>query len=691
MADSSSDDHSATSDYDSEADRPNRWEGPSSTWQDMNRAEINTFTGLNEIRNRDLSVHLYNAFALKQRHENPPGEGACAPVAERDINAATGQTVQPDDWLPQRTWTAWPVRKDRVPLEGFMKHDEDADEKFTIRRPRREVPSVALEEAVGAAVLRFAKERFDARPWEDAGAGDEFEDEEDEEDEDEMERGEDDESTDGLTSRSTRLRSRTRSVKGETRSDDERNVEDVRMGIDSDESGSEEENPIPLRERMFKPAVSTDDQLSYNLMRPAVRSILTRLDATLMVLHNSRDAAVNYFSDSSEDSEDSEMSNPTRHPRISGSEPPAKKSRGRPARAGFALRIRTPPPLQDSGMTGGGMSQGANQSTSQEPTPKKRGGRPRKVYPRLGGETDREWAIRVARLRKEPIPFFRDSPATEDHRSSDSEAQPRRRRATKRKTPKPREVSSNDSEARRIMREKNRNRLGLRDWKDVLGAAALAGFPQAALDRAARRCADLFGQSMELRTMAEGPIECDEQDKLVRYHPGMISDLPAESEEEEDDTDEETRSQTKRHIRSSSAVSEDERGRSRSRSRSRGRTRSRSSSVACSHFCRIRDCSRGVDGFSRRGNLLRHMRLVHDLDADEMPTDVDSDDELIGAVHVDGFLKPIKIRKGWRGDDSRAGSSKRRYGGRYRSLKSGSAERAEDERDEQQDITMADG
>jgi hypothetical protein len=68
MAARASDEYTTSSESGSEADRPNRWEGPSSTWQDMNREEINTLTALDEIRNRDLSVHLYNTFALKQRH-----------------------------------------------------------------------------------------------------------------------------------------------------------------------------------------------------------------------------------------------------------------------------------------------------------------------------------------------------------------------------------------------------------------------------------------------------------------------------------------------------------------------------------------------------------------------------------------------------------------------------------------------
>lgn len=68
------------SDSDSHDDRPNRWDGPSSTWQDMNREEIATFTALEEVDNRDLAVHLYNAFALKQQNGGSEANNSAVPV-----------------------------------------------------------------------------------------------------------------------------------------------------------------------------------------------------------------------------------------------------------------------------------------------------------------------------------------------------------------------------------------------------------------------------------------------------------------------------------------------------------------------------------------------------------------------------------------------------------------------------------
>lgn len=70
-------------DFSDEDVRANRWHGPKSTWQRFNHEEIDTLTALKEIRDRDLSVHLYNAFALKQGHrktqDGPVPNKVCSP------------------------------------------------------------------------------------------------------------------------------------------------------------------------------------------------------------------------------------------------------------------------------------------------------------------------------------------------------------------------------------------------------------------------------------------------------------------------------------------------------------------------------------------------------------------------------------------------------------------------------------
>lgn len=74
----------------------------------------------------------------------------------------------------------------------------------------------------------------------------------------------------------------------------------------------------------------------------------------------------------------------------------------------------------------------------------------------------------------------------------------------------------------RKVRNRYRKVLGLRDWSEVLGIAALLGWEQPVIDRAARRCAALFGEKMSMRLMVQGSRD-SLQDRIVDYLPGMVS------------------------------------------------------------------------------------------------------------------------------------------------------------------------
>ncbi|KAK8132905.1 hypothetical protein PG999_001078 [Apiospora kogelbergensis] len=600
--------------------RPNRWDGPPSTWLDMTSEEIALSVSLEETRNADLAVHLYNAFALKRQ-----GGAGRAPVPELDINAQTGEAIRADQWKPHSSWSAWPMPAATVPPDQFMKQAENHHgDGFTIRRPVTGVeaaPSFALEEAVSATALRFAKEKFQARPWQD--------------DEDMVGAAPDD--TDG------------HAALDESDSD---SVSRSRPGASDGGSSSS----VPLGPHYFKPVVSADDALSYDLLRPSARHILTKLDATLMVLHKSRNAAVNYASESESDSTvASDMT--------TKSSQQGKRARGRPAKAAaLAMRLKraqskeaadpaASSQTEDPGTTSRGEEDG-DEKTSQ-PNRIKRG-RPKKQYPRLEGETDKQYAIRVARLRKEPRPVFSDDSETGIEPQSDaSELKPKRRPVARGKASASRDPSS-DRSSTGLGRRKMRH--GLRDWRDVLGAAAVAGFSQSVLDRAARRCADLFGgQGLELRTMEEDPAV---PDRLLQYVPGMelpnTKQLLHQESEDEEETSEDGRL---RRARSTSAVSEDSRAPSRNASQNRGRSGSVSSTGAGDQFfCTVEGCPPELERLcAKLQPAATHEGLR--TDGKKRPLDVDSEDEMMGAVHVDGFLRPIKARKGWRGEGSRAATA----------------------------------
>ncbi|KAK6820479.1 hypothetical protein PG987_014879 [Apiospora arundinis] len=647
----------SSSDEDGDDHRPNRWDGPPSTWQDMNSQEIANSVALEETRNGDLAVHLYNAFALKRQ-----GGVGRAPVPELDVNAQTGEAIRAAQWKPHSGWSAWPMPAATVPPDEFMKRAEDYNDGFTVRRPvtgAEGAPSFALEEVVSATALRFAKDKFQARPWQ--------------EDEDMVLNAPDD--TDGKEDDHAALDESdsdgvSRSRPGSSKSASLKKEEPLDSDLDSSASDGGSSS-VPPGPHYFKPIVSADDALSYDLLRPSARHILSKLDATLMVLHKSRNAAVNYASESESDS--TVASDATTKSSQQG-----KRARGRPAKAAAALAMRlkraqskeadaaVSSQTEDPGTTSRG-EEDTNKEDEAQPKKIKRG-RPKKEYPRLQGETEKQYKIRVARLRKEPRPVFSDDSETGIEPQSDaSELKPKRRSIARRKASASRDPSSDRSSV--IGRKRKRHNL--RDWRDVLGAAAVVGFSQPALDRAARRCADLFGQSLELRTMEEDPAM---PDKVLQYAPGMeLPDtarlLHQESEDEEEKPDDDRR----RRARSTSVVSEDSRAPLRNASQNGERGGSVSSTGGGGQFfCTVDSCPRHTEGFARNTNLVRHMRLIHSLGKDgKLPLDVDSEDEMMGAVHVDGFLRPIKARRGWRGEGNRATTASPGKKGRGRPRKRG--------------------
>ncbi|KAI7221669.1 hypothetical protein KC333_g1559 [Hortaea werneckii] len=103
--------------------------------------------------------------------------------------------------------------------------------------------------------------------------------------------------------------------------------------------------------------------------------------------------------------------------------------------------------------------------------------------------------------------------------------------------------TSGDDEAQSV--EKGRRRpsgqskkeLGLRDWSEVLGVAALTGWDQTVIDRTARRCAALFGEKMAMRFMPEMPVD-KANDEVVEYLPETIPPLESEDSEQDEEVGE---------------------------------------------------------------------------------------------------------------------------------------------------------
>ncbi|EEY21279.1 conserved hypothetical protein [Verticillium alfalfae VaMs.102] len=654
--------------------RPNRWRGPLSTWRHMTEEERLLHQNMEQVRDQDLALHLFNAAMLR----NPP----------QGSQDALPEGMGLGDWRPPQAWTAWPLPVEALPREKLLRETRDAHDAFTLRRKDEWRPGKDLEEEVSASMLRIAKERFRERKF---GQGDEPSEAGRHSDEDSAEESEDahfdDADGEPLTKGTSEGEEAESEDSDESQDGDEHSVQD-----EAEQHQQPPEDEVPARttkaSKQYAPVVSADDDLSYELLRPSARHILTKLDATLTTLHNARMAGV-VARDQTDDSASDRSSV------ISDAETEVAISQKRVANARYAKKR----PAPASSTSSSSEEDDADDESASEKTPRGRPIAPRKRRPSKRG-------------------------VSASSRDSDSDT----------------------SRAYRMWRDSRLNRWGLRDWRDVLGAAALAGFDADVVARAAQRCADLFGQSMELHTVSEG----QEGYLTTTCYPGKP--LPAAQDDGEEDEErhlEETRRRLRyeaiqlrraRERRAGRAPAgadtqdsddDDDGDAPRSRSRNGPTDEDNDSSgvelpvrpkleidlnaVQASpdglFYCPITHCKRHTKGFgqdweeafklipgqpaapkggillvlSRTGKYhvgasrreknphrthcvmcispelacLKRARIRRDSQgkgkgteqtpAMQMPSagNQGSDEEMDGAVHVDGFLRPIKIRQGW--------------------------------------------
>ncbi|KAH0494964.1 hypothetical protein TgHK011_008542 [Trichoderma gracile] len=585
--------------------RPNRWTGPRREWQRFTIEERRLWQSMQAVETQDLAVHLYNAHALKRRGKDPQ--------TARDVTIVT-EDGQQRIWAPPRVWTAWPLSERRVPKQRVIQRDHDEFDRFTFRKAERHMPSSELHEELGATILRFAGERF-RKGLEKSRRKTVLTSIE----------GDAALPTDAEGSREDEA---TSSLPGPPSPSQRSDLEDLKMRMyseDDDDDGFVKREDREKADEVREPVMSSNDDLSYEILRPSVRHILSQLDSTLRILHNARVATTNYASDSSatSDSESDTQSGP-------------KRKRGRPRSTQLTGTETSPHP-----------------GATAKPKTSKRG-RPRKVHVPNEGETYEEMLVRIARESHRRLPMTakeRDAAFEEWLRQGDE------RRAREEALLREEEELGIDPQA--SAQERRLRRLGLRDWSDVVGAAALAGFSHQVIARTAKRCANLFGEGMVMRRLDEIPASRAPAFHTMEYRPEKI-ELGGDS-----DSDSEADVATALSSRQPSLGRLSSRGRSSSRGRasphpsssafgtpgkrsqSKSRSRSRSRSSAGFHFCPVPTCERSATGFTRRQNLRRHMQLVHPGRGDE-DEEWDSEDEVLGAVHVDGFLKPIVPARGWR-------------------------------------------
>ncbi|TVY88334.1 hypothetical protein LAWI1_G004361, partial [Lachnellula willkommii] len=411
-----------------------------------------------------------------------------------------------------------------------------------------------------------------------------------------------------------------------------------------EEHGSENGEPIIKEQTPEKPflhpVVSADDERSREILRPTIRHTLSKLDDVLMALHHARKTCRRYSSVSAPNTDDEEESSGEEN-----EEGSAKRHKGRPKKFENLTHRSRPEEVE----------QEANMSAEVLRSKKPGRGRKPKQYPRHAGETDHQYLVRIARLQKKPIPIF----------SSEETAAPSIIAKPPKTTPVPKLPAARKSPARSPSSRKDRippkeadrrsqRNLGLRDWSEVLGSAALVKFPPDIIARATQRCANLFGESMTMRTMIEAPFRDENPDTLTTYQPEAIPDFESSLSEFESGNSEE--SEQHHFVKQAKPLG------------------NAPKKEVC--YCLIKDCPRQVRGFSSLQDMRAHLRRGHKMSKEQIAEfEVPSDEEMDGAVHVDGFLG-IKKRT-LRGRDK--GKRKRRRG------QSGTGNRVDKDEDEDEE------
>ncbi|KAI0996111.1 hypothetical protein K3495_g12070 [Podosphaera aphanis] len=511
---------------------PNRFKGISQRWQHFTEQERGEYASVIEARNRDLSIHLYNAHALRQRakefHEDPSNAKVNKEYSVIPENHRT--------FKPPRRWTAWPLPPHEVPRLDETSALTGDFETQTLKKGQIKRPRTEIEDELFGIALNFARKKFEAR-----------------------------------TSESDR--------KKILRIDDAEKV-DYQECESTNVVGDKVPKSSPALS--LKPILSLDDEKSQQLLRPSLRHSLTELDKVLMALHQCRKTCHRY----SEPYSDNE-STPVNIPE--------KRSKGRPRKLAPVLdNVAADIQLEHQ-----------DQLQADPSSPKKtRRGRPPKIYERLDGESQQEFAVRIARMKKKSIPDF-----TPRAKSSPRQISPKTK-----STP-----SGRKSEISKNLQATRSENLGLRDWSEVLGSAAIAQIPGNVIARATQRCANLFEEGMVMRSIVETSFTDNHADFTTRYEPLQVSSLPfSDSDSYEElvssasDTDVEI------------TISEGFNGEV-----SRASTDREPATL---------------DSITSLPKTTRKRKAREDSDDVEPANLLPSDEEVSGAVHVDGFLKKIKTK-----------------------------------------------
>lgn len=595
-------------------DRPNRFTGTERAWRHYTENERGLAASLDQLRASNLSLHLYNAHALKARLRRPDA-GRDTKAWERKSTwikcEEDGERSKP--WYPENQWTAWPLEPESVPRnETFTSGYRNGVglERYTVRKTESHKLSRDLEEQLLAVALRRAKEMWNERPDE-------------ENDKAGIPVTRSPSATRSEAGRST-SRARSRSASAAPRRSVSRGASEApsesgdRADADGDVAMKEEANEEAGNaepEAYFRPVFSADEERSHKLLQPTVRHVLSKLDSLLMALHHNRQGHY--------------KSAQTMTGRARGRPGSRSQSVASQARRGSSIRSR--------------------------------------------GKTSRT-----------------PGPSTDNVDGEDTEVD--EERPTKRRRGSTQSIESDGaSSVRSGTPGEDGDRTGLRDWSEVLGLAAMTGWKPSVIKRATQRCSALFNERMDFRVLPENPSTVSSRaPRPVQYplEPIPASDTIPDSEaaiiegylcphphcpRHTQPFPPSKGYRFREHLRKShkytnEQIAELESGLSARSTVTGGRSsQGRGANprnwvppdpLVCPHAttCRSKD---KVFGAPHR--LVEHLKRTHGYDprVEEAPAgggaesrrqsddegEGDDEDEMVGGVHNDGFMQPIKAFK----------------------------------------------
>ncbi|KAK4990120.1 N-terminal acetyltransferase [Elasticomyces elasticus] len=599
----SGDETSHTSEAESEA---NRKRSHPRTWLHYTDEERTLARALQQIEASDLSAHLYNFHALRSRSRSRRHRGGVQPWQRKESWAEANENGENvNHWLPQTMWTAWPLEPGIVPRSDGRFGENDSDREldlWSFKKQEDWKPSRELEDEMTALILSSAMVQWHSREWK----------------QDEVKRhvylaAKADIQTNTTVDDGSSMHLKSRSTSRAVSQQSSGALSAASTATGSDENDSDvvienEHNSMPTEpypDWSSRPVPLADDQKARRILQPTVRHELQNIDNLLMGLHRNRQ---NHCRRKKE-------------PRSTGRQSSRSMTRvaSEPLDKGAIDRTTRPP--KERNVVEYSIYAASDQSTASEDT-------------NNGSPTSQS-------------SIFSEQPKSHKRRAS-----------------------------RSYVREQKAH---LQDWSEVLGIASMVGWDTSVIERAASRCAALFGEGMSFRTLQPGCIDRTTE-ALKEGRPETIPPLDLS----DDDTSEvgmtlgnplvcphescprhklpyQQRGHLLRHLR-----------RGHDNLDPRGRTILYDWDppiLTCPHTDTHCTVARSGRIYPERHRLIEHMQKSHDYDPRfESPppvgvtrkvkltpmvseTEEDEDNFLVGGVHNDGFMQPIRAKPGARGSD----------------------------------------